>query len=76
MDDSGIHNSSSKKFDVKLAESYDTISRIEIVEDLEQRKKFEDLFGSYEFGIIPKILSKIKRVIYNLFELILKKNEI
>ena len=37
-----------------------------IVEDLEQRKKFEDLFGSYAFGIIPKILSKIQKVIYNL----------
>ena len=73
MDDSGIHNSSSKKFDVKLAKSYDKISRIEVVEDLEQRKKFENLFKSYAFGIIPKILNKIQRTIYNLFKLILKK---
>ena len=41
MDDSGVHNSSSKKFDVKLAEKYDTISRIDIIEDLEERKSLK-----------------------------------
>lgn len=62
MDDSGTHSGISNKFHVKLADSYQKLERIEIVENLEARKKFEKLFSSYEFGIIPKVLNKVRQL--------------
>ena len=60
MDDSGIHNSSSKKFDVKLAKSYDKISRIEVIEDLEQRKSLKIYLSCIWHNY--KILNKNKKL--------------
>lgn len=41
MDNTGIHNGVSNKFEVELANSYNELKRINIEEDLEQRKLFE-----------------------------------
>ena len=63
MDDSGIHNGVSDNFDVKLANEYNEIKRINIEEDSEQRKLFEKYFKSLKFNIFNKIINKIKSYI-------------
>ena len=60
MDDSGIHNGVSDKFDVELAKKYNEITRINIEEDLDQRKLFEKYLKSLKFDVFNKIINKIK----------------
>ena len=76
MDDTGVHSGISSKFHVKLADSYKKIERIGVVENLEARKKFEKLFSSYKFGIIPKVLNKIRKLINRNLRDIFKLNDL
>tara|TARA_B100000787_G_scaffold161703_1_gene141781 strand:- start:1138 stop:2034 length:897 start_codon:yes stop_codon:yes gene_type:complete len=60
MDDSGVHNGVSDKFDVELAKTYNQIKRINIEEDIEQRRLFEKYLKSLKFDLFNKIINKIK----------------
>ena len=65
MDNTGIHNGASNKFEVELANSYNELKRINIEEDLEQRKLFEFFFKSLKFDVFNKIMYRIKFYIIN-----------
>jgi hypothetical protein len=61
IDDSGTHCGVSNAFEVNLA-TRTTNTKVEIVENLESKKKIEVFFRSLKISLIKRIILKLKRI--------------
>lgn len=65
MDNSGIHNGFSVIFDVELAKYYKKLERIVVQENPLCRRKFEIFYRSYKLNLIPRVVNKIKKILFS-----------